>query len=81
MINEKIEKYWNLSTDYVITTRIKHHKLVNKYIDNSIIKIATEHNYHMNKNNYINNLVNSISNYKYLIVPTNELFNSLFKCS
>lgn len=65
----------SLSTDYVITTRIKHHKLVNKYIDNSIIKIATEHNYHMNNNNYINNLVNSISNYKYLIVPTNELYS------
>lgn len=71
-----IKELKNLSTDYVITTRIKHHRLVNKYVGSYIIKIATEHNYHMNNKKYINGLINSINKFNYLIVPTNELYKS-----
>ena len=36
----------NLDTDYIITTRTFHNKIVNKYAKKDIIKIATEHNHH-----------------------------------
>lgn len=75
----------NLSTNYVITTRIKHHMMVSKYVNNSIIKIATEHNYHMNNKKYINGLKKSIKGFDYLVLPTkdlNDFYSNIFdiKC-
>lgn len=72
--NKKIVQ--NLETDHIITTRIYHNKIVNKYLKNpNIIKIATEHNYHNNDQRYIRKLVNSTTNYDYFIHCTDELYN------
>lgn len=66
----------NLKTDIVITTRIAHNKLVNKYLkDSNIVKIATEHNYHNNDKKYIDEVINSITNFDYFIHCTDELYN------
>lgn len=66
----------NLNSDFVITTRYTHNKLVNKYLKNSnIIKIATEHNYHNNIKKYINRVVDSTTNFDYFIHCTKEMFD------
>ena len=60
-----------IDSKYVITTRIFHNTLVNNYLSKDYIKIATEHNYPTNK--YKENLINSISNFNYLVVVSKEL--------
>lgn len=65
----------SLDTDYLITTRTFHNKIVNKYAKKGITKIATEHNHHNNDKKYINNLVKSITNFDYFIVCTKELYD------
>ncbi|MGI6325035.1 MAG: glycosyltransferase [Bacilli bacterium] len=71
-----IKSIKNISADYVITTRIFHNKLVNKYLKKSnIVKIATEHNYHNNNEKYINKLINSVTNFDYFVHCTDELYN------
>lgn len=65
----------NLDTDYIITTRTFHNKIVNKYAKKDIIKIATEHNHHNNDKKYINDLVKSITNFDYFILCTKELYD------
>lgn len=64
-----------LDTDYLITTREYHNKIVNKYAKKNIITIATEHNHHNNNKKYINNLVKSITNFDYFILCTKELYD------
>lgn len=73
IVNVKYIK--NMKTDYVITTRIFHNKLINKYASNNIIKIASDHNYHNNNIKYINDLKNSISNFDYFICISKKLYN------
>lgn len=66
----------NLETDYIITTRIYHNKIVNKYFKGkNTIKIATEHNYHNNNEKYTKDVVNSTTNFDYFIHCTDELYN------
>lgn len=65
----------NLDTDYIITTRTFHNRIVNKYAKKDIIKIATEHNHHNNDKKYINDLVKSITNFDYFILCTKELYD------
>ena len=61
-----------IDSKYVITTRIFHNTLVNNFLPNDgYVKIATEHNYPTDK--YKQNLVNSISNFNYLVVVSKEL--------
>ncbi len=76
ILRKNIEEIKNLDSDYVITTRIYHHQLVSKYLKNSKVKkIATEHNYHNNNEQYINDLI-GISNYfDYVVVCTDELYD------
>lgn len=66
LVKQKIK---NLKCDVIITTRLKHNQLVNKYLKNSnILKIATEHNsYDINKN-YDKQICRSVSNYDYLVL-------------
>lgn len=69
-----IKEIKKLNSNYVITTREYHSKLVNKYLKNkNIVKIATEHNYHNNDNKYINKLIKSITSFDYFICCTDEL--------
>jgi len=70
-----IKEAKKLKTDYVITTREFHNKIINKHVPSNIIKIATEHNYHNNDKKYIAKLINSVSNFDYLIHCTKELFD------
>ena len=66
----------NLDCDYLITTRIFHDKLVHKYLKNkNIITIATDHNHHQNNKKYIRDLIQSVSSFHYLVVPTQELYD------
>ncbi len=61
-----------IDSKYVLTTRIFHNTIVNNYlINDEYIKIATEHNYPTSK--YKQNLINSISNFNYLVVVSKEL--------
>lgn len=74
-----LKKYLNIksikkiNSDFIITTRTFHNKLVGKYAKKGIIKIATEHNYHNNDMSYVNALKNSLKNYDYLITVSKEL--------
>lgn len=63
----------NIYSEYIITTRSFHNKLVSYYAYDNIIKIATEHNYHNNDKKYIHSLINSIKGYDYLVVVSNSL--------
>ena len=62
-----------IDSDYCITTRIFHNKLVSKYLNSNIISIATEHNYHNNDKKYINSLVKSCSKINYLVLVSSTL--------
>lgn len=70
-----VKEIKNLKGDIVITTRTYHNKLVNKYCNPNIIKIATEHNYHNNDKKYVNSLLSSITNFNYFVVCTKELYD------
>lgn len=63
----------NIYSDYIITTRTFHNKLVGYYAYHDIIKIATEHNYHNNNKKYINKLINSVYGFDYLVLVTENL--------
>lgn len=63
----------NIESDYIITTREFHSKLVGKYAKKNIVKIATEHNYHNNDVKYVNKLLKSVANFNFLVVVSKEL--------
>lgn len=75
--NEKylmIKELKKIDCDYIITTRIKHNKLVNKYVKKKgIVKIATEHNFYDIEPKYDIKLVNSVKNFDYFILVSEEL--------
>lgn len=74
-----LKKYRNIKairetySDYIITTRTFHNRLVGYYAYYDIKKIATEHNYHNNDNKYIKKLINSIVDFDYFVVVTENL--------
>lgn len=69
-----IKRLKKLECDYIITTRIKHNNLVNKYIKSKkIIKIATEHNSCDIETNYDIALIKSVSKFDYLVLVSDEL--------
>lgn len=63
----------NIESDYIITTREFHSKLVGKYAKKHIVKIATEHNYHNNDMKYVKRLLKSVNNFDFLVVVSSEL--------
>lgn len=66
----------DIKSDYVITTRIFHNKLVSIFLDKKIVKIATDHNYHNNDFKYINSLIKSCKKFDYFIAVSKTLYNS-----
>lgn len=65
-MNKKIKE---LDCDVVITTRLKHNRLVNKLLKNSnILKIATEHNSYDIWKKYDKQIANSVSNFDYFVL-------------
>lgn len=63
----------NINSDYIITTRDFHNKLVGKYAQDKIIKIATEHNHHNNNSRYIKKVITSLKNIDYFVVVSEDL--------
>ncbi len=63
----------DLDTDYIITDRALYNHLVQKYYRGNAVKIATDHNFHQNKSQYIDELMDSIEGFDYLVVATDEL--------
>lgn len=64
-----------IDSDYIITTRDFHNKLVGKYASKNIIKIATEHNHHNNDKKYIKKVVDSVKNFNYFIAVSKGMYN------
>lgn len=62
-----------INSNYIITTRGFHNKLVGKNKNDNIITIATEHNYHNNDNKYIKKTIKSCENIDYFVVVSEEL--------
>ena len=60
-------------SDYIITTRYFHNKLVGKYRKKGIVTIATEHNFHNNNEKYIKKIVSSCFNIDYFVLVSNSL--------
>lgn len=71
--SENIKFIKNINSDYIITTRDFHNKLVGKYAQDKIIKIATEHNHHNNNSRYIKKVVTSLKNIDYFVVVSEDL--------
>lgn len=63
----------NIYSDYIITTRNFHNRLVGYYAYYDIIKIATEHNYHNYNKKYIQKVINSIHGFDYFVLVTENL--------
>ncbi len=76
LINRKalyIDAVSEVDSKYIITTRDYHNRYAGLYSDKSIIKIATEHNYHNDDEGYINRVVNSVKYSNYFILVSEEL--------
>lgn len=71
--SENIKFIKNINSDYIITTRDFHNKLVGKYAKDNIIKIATEHNHHNNNSRYIKKVITSLKNIDYFVVVSEDL--------
>ena len=71
--SENIKFIKNINSDYIITTRDFHNKLVGKYAKDKIIKIATEHNHHNNNSRYIKKVITSLKNIDYFVVVSEDL--------
>lgn len=79
---KNIKSIKKINSNYIITTRTFHNKLVSRFANKKIIKIATEHNYHNNDIKYVNNLIKSLSKFDYFVVVSKELkdyYNSKIK--
>lgn len=71
--SRNIKTIRNTYSDYIITTRTFHSRLVGYYAYNNIIKIATEHNFHNNNKRYITKVIDSIRNFDYFVVVSDTL--------
>ncbi len=64
----------NLDSDYILTTRVKHHLWVYKYLDfNKTKAIMTEHNYHNDNKKYISKIVKCSKRFNVLVICTETL--------
>lgn len=70
---KNIKAIKNIDSKYIITTRSFHNKLVGMYANDSIVKIATEHNYHNNDKKYIHNTIKSLKNFDYFVCVSKNL--------
>lgn len=59
--------------DIIISTRIFHNRLIQRYARNSIVKITGEHNHPHGNENYINQVIKSIKNFDYFIPISRQL--------
>ena len=68
-----VEAIQNINSKYIITTRDFHNELVGTYADKRIIKIATEHNFHNDDEEYVEKVVNSVYNTDYFVLVSENL--------
>ena len=71
--SRNIKAIRNTYSDYIITTRVFHNRLVGYYAYNNIKKIATEHNFHNDDKKYITKVIASIKDFDYFVVVSNNL--------
>ena len=71
--SRNIKAIRNTYSDYIITTRTFHSRLVGYYAYNNIIKIATEHNFHNNDKKYITKVIDSVKDFDYFVVVSDNL--------
>ena len=71
--SRNIKAIRKIYSDYIITTRILHSRLVGYYTLSDITKIATEHNYHNDDKRYIRSVINSVKGFDYFVVVSNNL--------
>ena len=64
-----------IRSEYIITTRDFHSKLVGKYANDQIVKIATEHNHHNDDEKYVEKLTKSIKNFDYFVAVSKNMEN------
>lgn len=69
-----------LSSNIAISTIASHNKLLSKYGNKNIKKIATEHNYNAINTSYIKKVANSCKKIDYLVVASKELANVYKSC-
>lgn len=63
------------NSDIYISTRAYHNNMLSKYVDNSKVRIAWEHNHHNGNKKYINKVVNSVKNLDYFVLVSKDLYN------
>lgn len=71
--SRNIKAIRNTYSNYIITTRVFHNRLVGYYAFDNITKIATEHNFHNDNKKYIRNVINSIRGFDYFVVVSDSL--------
>jgi N-acetylglucosaminyldiphosphoundecaprenol N-acetyl-beta-D-mannosaminyltransferase len=68
-----IKEIRKTDSDVIITTRIFHNFLVDRFAKKSILRIATEHNSHKSNFRYTQKLIKSCRSLDYLVVVSNSL--------
>lgn len=71
-LKHKLVKDYILNSDskIIISTRLEFTKILNKYYNDHSVRIAEEHVYHHNNQQYINSLRKALKNINYLIPPS-----------
>ena len=65
--SKMIEAIKNIQNGIVISTRPEHNKLLSKYGNKNLVKIAQEHAHHNNNEKYIENLIKSCEDIDYFM--------------
>ncbi|MFV0484953.1 MAG: glycosyltransferase [Candidatus Saccharimonadales bacterium] len=63
----------------IITTRYAHNAIVGKCAARGVTKIATEHNYLLDDENYTKSVIDSCRNMDFVVLPAKETFNYYVK--
>lgn len=71
--SRNIKAIQSLDCDVVISTRDFHNELIQKYANDKIVKITSEHNHHNNDEKYINRIVKSCNGFDYMLPISKEL--------
>ncbi|MEG1131963.1 MAG: glycosyltransferase family 4 protein [Romboutsia sp.] len=71
--DKMIEAVRNIDSGVVISTRIEHNSILSKFGNVNLIKIAQEHTYHNNNQDYVRKLVKSCENIDYFMPVSSEL--------
>lgn len=71
--NSLIKYVQKMKTDIVITTRKEQSEIVERYCNDSVLKIATEHNHHNNDKKYVKQLYKSTKNMDKLVLLSKSL--------